>query len=71
MTRAERTRLVHRTGDLRRLFEKTTDGRARAAINAEIAKHDSQIAEIDKVSEERPADQHDEGVAGTPRDIIS
>jgi hypothetical protein len=55
MTSEERTRLIHRTEDLRRLFEVTTDSQAQNAINAEIAKHESLIAEIDnKALEELP-----------------
>jgi hypothetical protein len=71
MTDDERTRLVYRTEDLRRLFEASTDSLARAAINAEIAKHEFLIAEIDnKAPEELPADQHNEGKAKARRDII-
>jgi hypothetical protein len=72
MTSEERTRLIHLTEDLRRLLEATTDTQARAAINAEIAKHESLIAQIDiKVPEALPADQHDEVVAKARRDISS
>ena len=54
----ERMGLIHRMEDLRRLFELTTDSQARTAINAEIAKRKSLIAEIDnKAPEELPADQ--------------
>jgi hypothetical protein len=68
----ERARLIHRTEDLRRLFQGTTASRARAAINAEIAKHEVLIAEIDnKATKELPADQPEEIVAKAPRDIIS
>jgi hypothetical protein len=54
----ERMGLIHRMEDLRRLFELTTDSQARTAINAEIAKRESLIAEIDnKAPEKLPADQ--------------
>jgi hypothetical protein len=73
MKSKEQTRLIHRTEDLRRLFEVTTDSQARTAINAEIAKHVSLIAEIDnkRSIEGLPADQHDEVVAQARRDTIS
>ena len=52
MTTEERTRLIRRTEGLRRLLEVTTDGRARTAINEEIAKHEALIAEIDNKAPE-------------------
>jgi hypothetical protein len=52
MTSKERMRLIHRTEDLRRLFEVTTDDQARTAINAEITKHESLIAEINNKAPE-------------------
>jgi hypothetical protein len=61
MTSDKRTRLIHRTGDLRRLFEVTTDSRARVAINAEID---------NKAPEEFRVAQQEEIVAAR-RDIIS
>jgi hypothetical protein len=45
-----------------------TDSMVRLAINAEIAKHEALIVEIDnKATEELPADQPDEVVAEAPR----
>jgi hypothetical protein len=72
MARDERSRLIHRTEDLRRLFESITDGLVRAAITAEIAKHEALITEIDNnAPKELPTGQPEEIVAKAPRDIIS
>jgi hypothetical protein len=70
MVSDERSRLIHRTEDLRRLAEGITDSMARVAISEEIGKHEALIAEIDKKARaELSADQPD--VAKAPNDIIS
>jgi hypothetical protein len=58
MASDERDRLTQRAGDLRRLREDIDDSMARAAITAEIAKHEALIAEIDNTTapKKSPAD---------------
>jgi hypothetical protein len=72
MSRDERSRLIHRTEDLRRLADGIPDRMARVAISAEIAKYQARIHAIDnKAPTELPADRAEEIVAKAPRDIIS
>jgi hypothetical protein len=65
MVSDERERLTRRADSLRRLRESIDDIMARAAITAEIAKHEAKIAEIDSKAAGA------EILAKAPPDIIS